>query len=272
MMRNENQVRWVPSDYATSSTGQSTWARELLSHVSLKGDEVILDVGCGNGQITAELSRCVPQGRVIGIDASPEMIEFARKAFPQRHFPNLEFLTRDGQAIVTGDGSAAIGPCDLAFSNAALHWMHDQPAVLRGLHQVLRPGGRLIVSAGGRGNAAGMIEVMNAVMSRSEWREFFVEFRFPWQFSGADEFREWLIAAGFYVQRVELVPKQMPHNRTSLTAWLRTTWMPYWQRVPTNRSAAFLSEVVDEYARRFPPDSDGKLAVSMVRLEVEATA
>lgn len=272
MAASENHVRWVPQDYAASSSGQSVWAHDLLSRLSLRGDEVVLDVGCGNGQITAELATHVPGGRVIGMDASLEMINFARESFPPQQFPNPTFIHLDAQAISTDVEMHSIAPCDIAFSNAALHWMHDQPAVLRGLHRILKPGGQLILSAGGHGNAAGMIDVIDEVMSRARWQDSFRSFRFPWQFSTADEFRGWLNAAGFVPRRVELVPKQMKHDRVSLTSWLRTTWMPYWHCVPLDQADLFLREVVDAYAKRFPPNSGDELMVGMVRLEVEATS
>ena len=68
--------------YAANSAVQQGWAREVIARLQLRGDEHILDVGCGDGKVTAELARAVPRGRVLGVDASPEMIAFAQQAFP----------------------------------------------------------------------------------------------------------------------------------------------------------------------------------------------
>ena len=74
-------AKWNAADYAANSIVQQTWARELIARLNLRGDEHILDVGCGDGKVTAELARAVPRGAVTGVDASAEMIGFARKTF-----------------------------------------------------------------------------------------------------------------------------------------------------------------------------------------------
>jgi len=77
-------MKWDAADYAANSAVQQTWARELIAKLHLRGDEHILDVGCGDGKITAELARAVPRGSVTGVDASPQMITFAKKTFPAK--------------------------------------------------------------------------------------------------------------------------------------------------------------------------------------------
>ena len=76
-------MKWNAADYAANSAAQQIWARELIVQLHLRGNERILDVGCGDGKVTAELARAVPKGSVAGIDASPEMVRFARKTFLQ---------------------------------------------------------------------------------------------------------------------------------------------------------------------------------------------
>ncbi len=78
---------------------QQTWARELIAKLKLRGDEHILDVGCGDGKVTAEIARAVPRGSVTGVDASPQMIAFAQKTFPAKKFPNLKFQVMDARKI-----------------------------------------------------------------------------------------------------------------------------------------------------------------------------
>ena len=89
-------VVWSAADYASNSVVQQTWARELISKLKLRGDERILDVGCGDGKITAEIARAVPRGTVVGVDASPHMIEFSGRTFS---IPNLEFHVMDARKI-----------------------------------------------------------------------------------------------------------------------------------------------------------------------------
>ena len=84
-------AKWNAADYAANSVVQQTWARELIAKLNLRGDEHILDVGCGDGKVTAEIARSLPDGSVVGTDASAEMIAFAKKTFPPKKFPNLRF-------------------------------------------------------------------------------------------------------------------------------------------------------------------------------------
>ena len=92
-------AKWNPADYAANSVVQQTWARELIARLKLRGDEHILDVGCGDGKVTAEIAQAVPRGFVVGIDASAEMIGFARKAFPPSQISNLTFQICDARKI-----------------------------------------------------------------------------------------------------------------------------------------------------------------------------
>ena len=102
-------AKWNAADYAANSAAQQIWARELIAQLNLRGDEHILDVGCGDGKVTAELARAVPKGSVIGIDTSPEMIRFARKTFPRGKHPNLEFQIMDAREIIRlGRGSSTL--------------------------------------------------------------------------------------------------------------------------------------------------------------------
>ena len=120
-------AKWNAADYAANSVVQQTWARELIAKLNLRGDEHILDVGCGDGKVTAEIARAVPRGSVSGIDASAEMIGFARKTFPPSEISNLKF-----QVMRCAENPVSRRKFDLVFSNAALHWVDDHEAILRG--------------------------------------------------------------------------------------------------------------------------------------------
>lgn len=92
-------ARWNPADYAANSSAQQSWARELIVKLQLRGDEQILDVGCGDGKVTAEIAGILKNGRVSGIDSSPQMIGFARKTFPRAKYSNLDFQVMDARRI-----------------------------------------------------------------------------------------------------------------------------------------------------------------------------
>lgn len=90
---------WNADDYARHSSAQLKWARELISKLGLKGNESVLDIGCGNGRVTAELASLLPSGSVTGIDSSPDMVQLANNAFPPHIFPHLVFELMDACEI-----------------------------------------------------------------------------------------------------------------------------------------------------------------------------
>jgi trans-aconitate methyltransferase len=257
--------KWNAADYAANSVVQQTWARELIARLHLRGDERILDVGCGDGKVTAEIARAVPRGAAAGIDASLQMIEFARNAFRPEKFPNLEFHVMDAGEI------HFTKKFDLIFSNAALHWIEDHPAFLRGAASILRPGGRLVVSCGGKGNAQDVFVAARPEMRLKRWREFFRGMGKPYFFYSPEDYEKWLPRFGFKTRGVRLVPKDATYDgRDGFAAWLRTTWLPYVQRVPEDLREEFIVSVTNRYVAKHPPDTTGKVHVRMVRLEIDA--
>lgn len=257
---------WNADEYARSSSVQQQWAEELIGKLGLRPAEAVLDIGCGDGKVTAALAARVPQGCVVGLDSSADMVGFARRQFPAESFPNLSFLHGDARALRFRE------EFDVVFSNAALHWVTDHRPVLAGIAAALRPGGRALLQMGGRGNAAGVVAVIEPLMSRSEWCDFFAGFPFPYGFHGPDQYEAWMTDAGLTARRLELIPKDMVHaDREKMAGWIRTTWLPYLNRVPEDRRPRFVEELLDAYTAAHPADESGALHIAMVRLEVEAT-
>jgi trans-aconitate 2-methyltransferase len=258
-------VRWDAEEYARNSAAQLGWARELIGKLRLSGNESVLDIGCGDGRVSAELAQRVPRGEVIGCDSSPQMIAKAQSAFPPGSHANLSFQLADARALGFQDRF------EVAFSNATLHWVKDQPTVLRGVARALKRGGRLLFQMGGRGNGEELIAMARLMTGEAQWRGFFQGFEFPWGFHGPEEYRSWCGDAGLRVLRAELLPRDMLHQGTEgLAGWMRTTWMPFTDRVPVDRREAFIAEAVDRYTAVHPLTARGETSVRMVRLEVEA--
>lgn len=258
-------MEWNPEDYARNSSAQLVWARELLARLSLKGAEIILDVGCGDGKVSAEFARAVPDGSVLAVDSSPAFIEYARRHYPPADYPNLQFECMDARRL------QAWQRFDLIFSNAVLHWVDDPPAFLAGCRRLLAASGRLLFSCGGQGNAAGMVAVLEQIIRQPFWQPYFTGFAFPYYFYSPVEYGPWLATAGLRPVRMELVTKDMLHaGREGLAGWLRTTWMPYIRQVPGELQETFVLATADAYLARYPLDAQGRSHVGMVRLEVEA--
>ena len=259
------QVRWDPRDYANSSAAQEKWARELISRIKWRGDERVLDVGCGDGRLTADLAKQAPDGQVVGIDASEDMIAHANETHTIQAHPNLRFIHMDARAIELAE------QFDLVFSNAALHWVDDHPGFLRGAASVLRSGGRLMVSCGGKGNADDVYAAVRAEMRSPKWRQYFRGLKKPYFFNAPKDYEEWLPDAGFQTTNVRLVEKDSVYESTEgFEGWFRTTWLPYTQRVPDGQRDEFVRCVCRRYEAIRPADADGRVHVGMVRLEIDA--
>ena len=259
------QIMWNPEDYAQNSNAQLKWAQQLRSHLKLVGSESVLDVGCGDGKITADFALALPQGKVMGIDSSGEMIDYAQRTYPASRYPNLSFACLDARSL---NFEAEF---DLVFSNAVLHWVDNHPAFLKGASQALKSHGRLIVSCGGRGNAADVLRVFSDLVSQAPWHRYFNNFHNPYFFYGTEDYEFWLQEAGFKIHCLELVPKDMTHvGKEGMAGWIRTTWMPFTQQVPEHEREDFIASFVDAYLERIPLDAEGLVHIQMIRLEVDA--
>jgi trans-aconitate 2-methyltransferase len=258
-------VKWDAEDYGRSSSAQQVWARELIAKLRLQGSESVLDIGCGDGKVTAEIAALVPNGRVVGVDSSPDMVRFAADSFGSESAPNVLFLFRDARELDFAE------EFDVVFSNATLHWVIDHEPVLRGICRALRPGGRVLLQMGGRGNAAEILALMDGLPADPKWRGYFPEPVRAYGFYGPEEYAGWLVEAGLTPVRLELLEKDMAQpGKEGLASWVRTTWLPYTQRVPEEMREEFVSDIVERYVRSNPPDGDGLVHVQMFRLEVEA--
>jgi len=266
MAEQQKRYAWNAEDYAKNSASQYAWAKELIPKLKLSGTEALLDIGCGDGKVTATLAQCLPQGYAIGIDNSDDMINLARRTFSQDTCLNLSFRRMDARELTFKE------KFDRVFSNAALHWIPDQPAVLAGVQRSLKTGGQLLFQMGGKGNAQNILDILGDLLLEMPWKRFFEGFTFPYAFCGVEEYRAMLVKAGLEPKRVELLPKIMNLNGAEgVAGWIRTTWMPYTERVPVEQRDAFVNEIVDRYMKNHPADADGVVHLNMVRLEVEAT-
>jgi len=263
--RKTPSAKWNAADYAANSIVQQNWARELIAKLHLRGDEHILDVGCGDGKVTAEIAQAIPQGSATGIDASAEMIAFAKETFPKGKVPNLKFQVMDARKIKFAK------QFDVIFSNAALHWVDDHQRFLQRAGAVLKPGGRLVVSCGGRGNAHDVFVAMRPEIRLKRWSQFFRKMPSAYFFYAPEDYQMWLPKAGFKMQMVQLAEKDATYPGVEgFAAWLRTTWLPYVQCVPEAMREEFIAAVVHRYVAKHPPDADNKVHVKMVRLEIDA--
>jgi len=260
--KKRGRFQWDACDYAKHSGAQHKWAKELISKLNLKNDEYLLDIGCGDGKVTAEIASYLSNGLVVGIDNSEEMIALARARFPSSKYFNLSFCIQDARELSFHQ------EFDVLFSNAVLHWVIDHRPVLKGMYRALKTNGRIVVQMGGKGNAFQVVEAVNNIIAEPEWEKYFRGFSFPYAFYSPEEYRPWLEGAGFLVRSLELNPKEMIHETIhEFKGWFRTTWLPYIQRVPVRLKERFINVSTEKYLQSNPPDKDGRIITRMQRLE-----
>ncbi len=258
-------VKWDPAGYGGSPSRHKLWAMEFAKKLRLDGGESVLDIGSGDGKITSEISLSVPRGHVTGIDNSIDMIEYSKAYYSAKDFPNLEFLLLD---VLDMKFERQF---DLVYSTSALHWLSGHVPVLERIRKSLKSSGRLYIQMGGKGNMQDLFSSLYKIAGNKKWENYFSSFRFSFGYYGIDEYKKWLAETGFKPLRIELVDKEnILEGKEGLAGWIRLALSPYVQRLPVNLQAEFISMIADDYLIGFPPGRDGRCAVKMKRLEVEA--
>jgi trans-aconitate 2-methyltransferase len=225
------------------------WGIEVLDRLPLAGGERVLDAGCGSGRVTEALAERLPNGRVVALDASPAMLEEARRRLA-RFGDRVEFVRADlGQLLPIE------GPVDAILSTATFHWVPDHDALFRNLAAVIRPGGRLVAQCGGTGNIEGLRRIVRTVGDGFDAAR---------NFATPLETAARLEAAGFGTVEVWLTdePTRLEPGEP-LETYLETVCLrEHVARLPPDERSGFVREV----ARRMPEP-----ILDYVRLNLLAT-
>jgi trans-aconitate 2-methyltransferase len=222
---------WDAATYDRVSDVQLRWALEQLERLPLRGDEVVLDAGCGSGRVTAELALRVPRGRVYGVDVSESMVEHARGALGDR----ATILCQDLVELELPE------PVDAVFSNATFHWIHDHDALFGALAGVMKPSARLVAQCGGRGNIDAFRDTADQVASEPEFAAYFEGWQRPWNYADSVQTAERLERAGFVEVRTWLQPKRVEPER----AFVKTVCLlPHLRQLPEGLREGFVDRVI----------------------------
>lgn len=240
---------WSAAAYDAHARFVSDLAGPALEWLAPRPGERILDLGCGDGAVTAAIKAMGAE--VVGIDTSESLLAAARaRGLDARHM--------DGQAL-------ALPPeFDAVFSNAALHWMTRPEAVIAGVHRALRPGGRFVAEFGGHGNVAAIVTAMRATARRIGGDPALAG---PWFFPTPEVYGDMLAAAGLEVRRIGLFPRPTA-LRSGMKEWLKLFRSPFFEQYGPR-----MDEVLDEVEDLLRPvlcDARGKWTADYVRLRVEA--
>ena len=225
---------WNSAAYARLSDPQFGWGRVMVQALTLTGDEMLLDAGCGAGRVTAELLERLPRGRVIALDLSHNMVQEARKTLASRFGPHVCYIEADLQAV------PLFNAVDGIFSTATFHWVKDHDALFRSLFAALRPGGWLVAQCGGGPNLRRLRDRAEALMRSPKYARYFMDWNTPWRYPEPEETSGRLKRAGF----------------TNTKAWLEEavihlpdaqTFYEFEQNVTLHRHLAAITKATDRH-------------------------
>jgi trans-aconitate 2-methyltransferase len=244
---------WDGNTYDRVSTTMEALGLEVLGRLHLRGDERVLDAGCGSGRITAALIERLPRGEVIAVDQSASMVQAARERLGEGadvRVANLLELELEE-------------PVDAILSTATFHWISDHPLLFARMHAALRRGGRLLAQCGGEGNINVLRATAEAVRERHPYDEHFSEWRAPWNYAAPEITRERLLAAGFQSAEAWLVPA--PRTPEDPRAFLSEIVLgPHVQQLPPELRERYMDDVLGVLGE--------PVVVDYVRLNIDATA
>jgi trans-aconitate 2-methyltransferase len=228
--------------YARHASLQAAMAARTLGQLELEGGEHVLDVGCGDGRMTAEVAARVPRGSVLGIDPSREMIAHAMSAYAPPAWPNLRFAV--------GDACNLPGrhEFDLVVTFNALHWEHEQEAALRSIRGALRPGGRALVRFVPAGPRPSLEDVIDEVRRSPRWDVHFRGFRRPDVHASPEEYRSMAERNGFVVDEIGVEDEAWDFGTAeSFAGWCRANFVAWTGRLTADESEAFIADVLGRY-------------------------
>jgi trans-aconitate methyltransferase len=233
---------WDAHGYARRSALQRAMAAEVLAALELRGDERVLDVGCGDGRITAEVAARLPRGSAVGVDASPAMVAFAA-ARPEAARPNLRFLEADARRLPFADAF------DLALSFNALHWVPEPADALLAIRRALRPNGRAALRLVPVSARESLEDVAESARRAPRWSPHLEGFAAPYRHLAPDAFAALAESCGFRVLRLQAEEKAWDFgSRDAFLAYLGITLVAWTHRLPEPDRPAFVADVLDRYA------------------------
>jgi trans-aconitate 2-methyltransferase len=242
---------WDASAYQRISAPLEAMGRDVLARLELRGDETVLDAGCGTGRVTAALVEQLPRGRVIAVDGSPAMVEEARERLPA----SVDVRVADLLELELD------APVDHVLSTATFHWILDHDRLFARLLAALKPGGRLVAQCGGAGNVADVLEVTRRIGDEPRFAEYLGGWPGPWRFASAEETAGKLTAAGFEDVRTWLF--DLPVTPDEPRTYMGTVMLgSHLERLPAALHDEFIAAVLGELAE--------PLTVNYVRLNIDA--
>lgn len=251
---------WQAESYHQHSSAQRDAAEHLLQSIQLKGDERILDVGCGDGKITATLAKRVPVGCVIGVDVSPEMISFASQTFDKAHYPNLTFLCQDAQQFNCGTD------LDIVFSCFVLQWLPNPSLFFRCVNKSLKTSGYIAVTIP-LGISYGLEDAINSVVALPEWEDYFKAFSPGWYFLTDDKYKQLLFEQGFVLRQFATVSQNVIFPSIEHFEKYIVQWLPHLNPLPQHLKLVFFKKIINKYLESVSILENGQVEFTFSRVD-----
>jgi trans-aconitate 2-methyltransferase len=252
-MSNPSQTReWNAVDYHRISGPQVSWGEKVLARVHLRGDELLMDAGCGTGRLTAQLLQSLPRGRVVGVDLSQNMLAGAQDYLARDFGGKFLLVTADLQDLPFERVFDGI------FSTAAFHWVLDHDGLFRSLFRVLRPGGWLQAQCGGGPNLARLRRRIGELAATAKYARYFGGFREPWTFNDAETAAAMVRRAGFIEVETSLESAlTILEGSVQYSEFVRSVILhQHLRRIPDDESRkAFVAALASQAAADDPPFS-----------------
>lgn len=247
--------------YRHASKHQKEWGLQLISELQLRGDETILDLGCGDGVLTDQLSKLVEKGRVLGIDSSTGMILSAKKHIKN----NLQFMQLDMNDMNYAD------QFDVIFSNVALHWIKNHEHFLAKSFTALKINGRILWNFAANGNCSHFFEVVRSKMGENRYSKYFLDFEWPWFMPSKFDYQHLVEQAGF--SEIEVVEENADRyfpNTHEMTKWIdQPSLVPFMGCIPDGIKTVFRKEVIEDMLQK-TQQQDGTCFETFRRIKVKA--
>jgi trans-aconitate 2-methyltransferase len=255
-------TEWDAVDYARISSLQEVMAEEVLGLLRLQGSERILDVGCGDGRITAMIAAMVPAGTVVGVDPSVEMVRFAQGKWGNRHGSKLQFEVADARRMPFHE------EFDLVVSFNALHWVPEQEKALLSIRAALKRGGKAQLRFVPHGERKSLEHVIRETRQSPRWVPLFDGFHRPYLHLSPDEYRVLAQNTGLQVENIHVADKSWDfHSRQAFLAFAEVTFVEWTHLLNEADKAAFTDDVLNRYAAIAGDDHTFKFYQMDVTLE-----
>ena len=257
-------MTWDPDSYMAFADLRSRPGLELLARINHPDPEVIVDLGCGPGHLTAVMARRWPDARVVGIDGSAEMLETAASQFPSQQWPSITWQHAE---IATWAPSF---PVSIVFSNAALHWLGNHQALIPHLMSLISAGGVLALQLPDNGDQPSH-RLISRLVDEPRWRSRTAPAFLGHPVAEPAEYRSWLRPMAVEIDLWRTTYHHILEGPDAVLGWVQGSVLrPILAALEPDEAADFVSQLTDAYRTAYPIEADGKTPFPFSRLFIVA--